>query len=98
MDTAAWLLLATFLAATLLPAPFLGRYIAAVLEGSARVLRYGQFVEGRLYRLGGIRPSTEMSWRRYAVAIVAFNLLGILGLFGLQLAQGVLPLNPQAFG
>ena len=98
MDAAAWLLLAAFLAAVLLPAPFLGRYVTAVLEGSAGVLRYGRVVEGPLYRLAGIQPAAEMSWRHYAAAILAFNLLGILVLFGLQLAQGALPLNPQAFG
>ena len=98
MDAAAWLLLAAFLAAVLLPAPFLGRYVTAVLEGSAGVLRYGRVVEGPLYRLAGIQPAAEMSWRHYAAAILAFNLLGILVLFGLQLAQGALPLNPQALG
>jgi K+-transporting ATPase ATPase A chain len=98
MDAAAWLLLAAFLAAVLLPAPFLGRYVAAVLEGSATVLRYGRVVEGPLYRLAGVQPAAEMSWRHYAAAILAFNLLGILILFGLQLAQGALPLNPQTFG
>lgn len=98
MDAAAWLLLAAFLAAVLLPAPFLGRYVTAVLEGSAGVLRYGRVVEGPLYRLAGIQPAAEMSWRHYAAAILAFNLLGILVLFGLQLAQVSLPLNPQAFG
>ena len=98
MDGTSWTLLAAYLAAVLLPAPFLGRHIAAVMEGTAGILRYGRVMEDPLYRLAGIRPAAEMSWRGYAAAILAFNLLGIVVLFGLQLAQGALPLNPQALG
>jgi K+-transporting ATPase ATPase A chain len=98
MDASAWLLLAAFMAAVLLPAPFLGRYVAAVLEDHGRVLRAGHFLERPLYRLAGIQPASEMSWRAYAAAILAFNLVGILFLLTLQLAQGLLPLNPQGFG
>jgi K+-transporting ATPase ATPase A chain len=98
MDGPAWLLLGAYLAAVLIPAPFLGRYVAAVLEGRGSVLRMGRFLERPLYRIAGVDPEAEMSWRGYAVAILAFNLVGILFLFALQLAQGPLPLNPQGFG
>jgi len=98
MDTSSWVLLAAYLAAVLIPAPFLGRYLAFVVEGKAGVVRYGRLLEGPIYRLAGVRPETEMSWRGYTVAILAFNLVGIAVLFGLQLAQGALPLNPQGFG
>ena len=97
MDTSSWLLLAAYLAAVLIPAPFLGRYLAFVVEGKTGVVRYGRFLEGPIYRLAGVRPETEMSWRGYTVAILAFNLVGIVVLFVLQLAQGWLPLNPKAF-
>ena len=98
MATSSWLLLAAFLAAVLIPAPFIGRYLTAVLEGRGGVLRAGGFLERPLYRLAGVLPETEMSWRGYAAAVLAFNLVGILFLFALQLAQGLLPLNPQGFG
>ena len=98
MNAPAWLLLAAYLAAVLFPAPLLGRYLAAVLEGRGGVLRVGGFLERPLYRLAGVRPEAEMSWRGYAAAVLAFNLVGILFLFALQLAQGLLPLNPQGFG
>ena len=98
MDGTSWTLLAAYLAAVLLPAPFLGRHIAAVMEGRGGILRYGRPVERSLYWLAGIRPDAEMSWRNYAAAVLAFNLVGILVLFALQLAQGLLPLNPQDFG
>ena len=35
-----------------------------------------------------------MGWRTYALAILIFNLLGLLVVFALQLLQGVLPGNP----
>jgi K+-transporting ATPase ATPase A chain len=98
MATSSWLLLVAYLAAVLIPAPFVGRYLVAVLEGRGGVLRVGGFLERPLYRLAGVLPETEMSWRGYAAAVLAFNLVGILFLFALQLAQGLLPLNPQGFG
>ena len=39
-----------------------------------------------------------MNWSLYAVAMLLFNLLGILFLYLLQRVQGVLPLNPQHLG
>ena len=41
--------------------------------------------------------SDEMSWKQYAIAIVLFNIIGLVALFGLQLLQGILPLNPEKF-
>ena len=98
MDAPAWLLLAAYLLAVLAPAPFIGRYVAKLMEGTSGVLRFGRFLESPLYRLAGVHPDAEMSWRGYAAAILTFNLIGILFLFALQLAQGLLPLNAQQFG
>ncbi len=39
-----------------------------------------------------------MAWTRYAVAMLVFNLLGLLVVYGLQRLQGGLPLNPQGLG
>lgn len=39
----------------------------------------------------------EMNWKQYAIAIVLFNVIGLVALFGLQLLQGILPLNPEKF-
>jgi K+-transporting ATPase ATPase A chain len=41
--------------------------------------------------------SGEMNWKQYAIAIVLFNIIGLVALFGLQLLQGILPLNPEKF-
>ena len=96
MTTHAWLILGLYLLILLLAAKPLGAYIAAVMEGNSRVLRLGAPLESLLYRLCGVRQEEEMGWLRYALAILLFNLLGALAVYGLQRLQLWLPLNPQA--
>jgi K+-transporting ATPase ATPase A chain len=52
-------------------------------------------LERGLYRVAGIDPSAEMSWVRYATALLMFNALGVVVVYALQRLQAVLPLNPQ---
>jgi K+-transporting ATPase ATPase A chain len=79
--------------------PFLGRYIATVLEGGRHPLaRLLGPVERGIYRAAGVDPAREQGWRGYAVAMLLFSLLSILALYLLQRAQGVLPLNPTGVG
>ena len=99
MNAADFTYLALFLAALLAVTPLLGRWLAAVLRGESPFwLRWLAPVERALYRLGGLQPEMDMTWRDYAVALVAFNLLGGTAILALQLAQAHLPLNPQNFG
>jgi K+-transporting ATPase ATPase A chain len=51
-------------------------------------------LERLIYRLCGVRASDEMSWKSYAVAVLLFNVLGLLAVYLLQRVQGTLPLNP----
>ncbi len=91
-----WLQLAVFLAALGVATPLLGGYMARVFAGERTGLgRWLMPVERALYRLAGCDPAEEMSWRRYATALLWFNLLGFVALLALQLIQGALPLNPQ---
>ena len=39
-----------------------------------------------------------MNWKTYAMAMLLFNLVGLIVVYLLQRLQGVLPLNPQGFG
>ncbi|MFM0321235.1 potassium-transporting ATPase subunit KdpA [Caballeronia glebae] len=74
----------------------LGRYISNVLDGSSVVVRrIGRPVESMLYRIAGVDPESEMSWKHYALAVILFNVLGALVLYALLRLQGVLPANPQ---
>ncbi|WP_175948193.1 potassium-transporting ATPase subunit KdpA [Burkholderia pyrrocinia] len=77
----------------------LGRYMTAVLDGSSVVVRkFGRPVEMALYRLAGVDPDAEMSWKHYALAVLLFNAAAALTLYALLRLQGLLPWNPQGFG
>ena len=54
-------------------------------------------VERAIYRLCGVNPANEMGWKRYTVAMIAFNAAGFVVLYALMRLQGFLPLNPQHF-
>jgi len=76
----------------------LGGYMTAVFEGRRTLLSpLLRPIERGCYRLAGINPQSEQSWLSYAMALLMFNLAGVLLLFGLQRVQAVLPLNPQGF-
>jgi len=55
-------------------------------------------IERRLYRLAGVDSRQEMDWKIYALALLLFNGLGFLALYGLLRLQHLLPLNPQHLG
>ena len=77
----------------------LGRYMYRVYSGERTFLdRVLRPLERLVYRLAGVAAEEEMGWRGYAAALLAFNFLGMILLFLLQLAQGYLPFNPQHFG
>ena len=74
----------------------LGTYMARIYEGEPTwVSRALGPVERLLYRLLGVRADEETSWKTYALGMLLFNVLGLLVVYMLQRAQGVLPLNPQ---
>jgi len=77
----------------------LGWYMARVYEGESIGLNrvFGP-VERFIYRLSGVRPEQEMSWKVYAVAMLLFNLCGLFSVYLLQRVQQALPLNPQGLG
>ena len=94
----AYLQIALYLGALLLLAEPLGRYMANVYEGRVAFLnRFAAPVENRLYRLCGVNPAEEMRWTQYVLAMLIFNLFGVLAVYVLQRVQAHLPLNPQGF-
>ena len=54
-------------------------------------------VERGFYKVAGVAPAQEQTWVGYAVAVMVFNIAGILGLFAILKLQYFLPLNPQGF-
>jgi len=53
--------------------------------------------ERLLYRLSGIDPKSEMTWRQYAAALLTFSFVSMIAVYGVQRLQGLLPLNPEGF-
>ena len=58
----------------------------------------GSRIEAPLYRAAGVKGDVEMTGLQYALALLLFNLLGVLAVYALQRLQGILPFNPQGFG
>jgi len=92
MAASAFLLIASFMLVLLLLAHPLGKFIAQLIEGGTgpRVAAF----ERRMLGIAGANHS-EMNWKQYAIALFSFNLLGIVLLTVILLAQGYLPWNPQ---
>jgi K+-transporting ATPase ATPase A chain len=99
MSALSWLQLVLYLAVLLALVKPLGLYMAAVYSGE-RTIAHALLapVERFCYRVAGVRADAEMGWKTYALALLVFNLLGMLAVYGLQRFQGSLPLNPQGFG
>ncbi|KVU36320.1 ATPase [Burkholderia ubonensis] len=87
-----------FIVVLLAAAVPVARYLSAVMDGSSRVVRVFGPLERALYRIAGVDAGSEMNWKQYAIATIAFNALGALFLYGLLRLQGLLPGNPQQFG
>jgi potassium-transporting ATPase potassium-binding subunit len=71
---------------------FLGSYMVAVYEGRTRWLA---LVERPVYRLIGIDPKSEQTWKRYAASLIVFSGVALLVCYGIFRLQGSLPFNPQ---
>ena len=98
MTTNDFLQVGLFLLVLLLLVKPVGSYLARVFaETPNRITRLGSPVERGIYRLCGISSSEEMGWKRYALAMLLFNVLGLLAVYVLQRTQPWLPLNPQHF-
>ncbi len=96
MTANGYLQLALYLGVLLALVKPLGAYMARIYEGQPAWLnQVGAPLERLIYRVCGVRSDEEMGWKRYAVAMLVFNVLGVLVVYGLQRLQGVLPLNPQ---
>jgi potassium-transporting ATPase potassium-binding subunit len=88
--------LALYLVVLLLLSFPLGWYMARVMEGKSAVNRVCGGVERLFYRICGIDSNAEMSWKKYTLALLLFNVLGMFVVYALQRLQLWLPLNPQA--
>jgi K+-transporting ATPase ATPase A chain len=93
-----WLQIAILLIILTLLIKPLGSYFARVYQGERTWLSLLLSpLEKGLYRVTGIQPDREMTWKEYALAMLIFNGLGLAILLAILLLQGWLPLNPEKF-
>lgn len=98
MDSLTWLYLGVFCSLFLLLSRPLGSYMARVYRGERTLISpLLTPLEHGMYRICGVNWQEEMDWRQYTLAMLLFHLVGLVALFALLLAQGLLPLNPQQF-
>jgi K+-transporting ATPase ATPase A chain len=88
--------LALFVGGLLVITPPLGRFMVRVFGGERHFLsRLFGPIERSIYKLSGVDPTHEMSWKAYAIAMLVFNIAGGALLLVMELTQQWLPFNPQ---
>lgn len=96
MTVQGWGLILLFVALVAALAKPIGLWLFALYEGRRTPLHavLGP-VERGFYKLAGIDPTVEQSWRRYALHMLIFNLALLLFTYAVLRLQGVLPMNPR---
>ena len=91
-----FLQLALFIAGLVAITPPLGKFMARVFSGERHLLSrpFGPIERG-IYKLSGVDPGQEMSWKAYAIAMLVFNIVGGVVLLIMEMTQQWLPFNPQ---
>lgn len=93
-----WIQIALFCAIVLLITRPLGGFLARLYAGDRTFLHPVLApVERGFYRLAGVRPDAEQGWAPYALAMLAFHVVGFVAVYAILRLQGALPLNPQGF-
>ena len=99
MTANGWLQIGFFLLLVLLVTKPLGVFMTRVFNREKTfmdpVLRP---IERLLYKVTGVDEEHEMRWTEYAVSMLLFSLVSMVGLYLMQRLQGYLPFNPQKFG
>ena len=83
--------IALYLMALLALAVPLGGYMARVYHDNSRL----SGLEKLFYRVSGVNVAQDMGWLDYALALLTFNGLGFLSVYGMLYFQDCLPFNPQ---
>ena len=83
----------------LITVPPLGKYIAVVHgsrgDGTAYGDRIFNPIERLIYRVCGIDQRREQRWNTYAMSMLAFSVISVLGVYVVLRLQGSLPMNPN---
>ncbi len=99
MNGYSWVQIIFYLVALLALAKPLGSFMARVYQRERTFLDpVLQPAERLVYRLAGVNPAEDMNWKVYAIAVMLFNVLGLLVVYAIQRLQGLLPLNAAGLG
>jgi K+-transporting ATPase ATPase A chain len=98
MTFAGWAMIALFTIILWALAKPVGLWLFALYEGRRTPLHtvLGP-VETGFYKVAGIDPNAEQSWRRYAVHMLVFNLVLLVLTYAVLRLQFYLPLNPRQY-
>jgi K+-transporting ATPase ATPase A chain len=91
----AWLMLGLYVVVLIALALPLATYIARIAQPDP-IKGWSGKLERALYRVAGIKQAEDMTWTRYAVALLLFNALGVFVVYLVQRFQVWLPWNPQS--
>ena len=96
MTSIGWLQIAVFFLLVLALTRPLGAYLHRVFEGDRQPLpRVLGPIERLLYKLCGVDPNREQTWREYTIAVLVFSAFGLLVTYAILRLQHLMPLNPQ---
>lgn len=73
----------------------IGKYISKVFKGEKVWSDFMTPIEKIMYKLGGVDPTEEMSWKQFLKALLVINLFWFFWGMILLVSQGALPLNPD---
>jgi potassium-transporting ATPase potassium-binding subunit len=94
-----WFQIALYVVVLLLAVKPLGSFMAHVYQGERTFLsRMLGPLERLIYRLCGVRPDDEMTWKTYTVAFLLFSAFSLVVVFVIQRLQWLLPFNPAGMG
>lgn len=73
----------------------LGKHIAKVYKSGNDCMRFMAPIERLIYKLAGINPNEEMSWKAFLKSLLIINVFWFFWGMILLVSQGYLPLNPD---
>jgi K+-transporting ATPase ATPase A chain len=100
MDFFAWIQISVFVGILSLLTRPVGLYLFKVMETKEKTILTPVMgpLERLFYRLLGVNPEKEQTWKQYAVSLLSLSLVGAAFTYAILRVQNVLPLNPQHFG
>lgn len=94
MNTELLGVIATYIITVALAIPF-GKYISKVFKGERTLLDFMRPAEKFIYRISGIDPNKQMTWKQHLAALLSINMLWFVYAFVMLVTQGSLFLNPD---